>query len=41
MPNKEKSKKPEDHNHESILLFVCFLISSILGYAITHHIALL
>jgi hypothetical protein len=38
----EKHEKPEkNHKHEPLLLFLCFLASSIIGYLLTHQVALL
>jgi len=30
-----------EHKHEGLLIFLCFLGSSLAGYAITHYIGLL
>ena len=37
----EPEKKEKIYKHDPLLLFVCFLVGSIIGYLLTHQIALL
>jgi len=38
--SKKREKTEKSHKHENLLLFLCFLTSSLIGYFLTHHVAL-
>jgi len=42
MHNTKKPDKPEkNHKHEPALLLLCFITTALIGYFLTHHVALL
>jgi len=41
MHNQKNGAIPEKRKHEPLLLFLCFLTSSIAGYILTHYLGLL
>lgn len=39
-PPKKPEEIRENHKHDNALLFTCFLLSALIGYVLTHCIAL-
>ena len=38
---KEAKEYEETNKHERLLMFICFLAASLVGYLLTNHVALL
>ena len=37
-PKKDEFEK--EHKHDQLIMFACFLASALIGYILTHHVAL-
>lgn len=41
MLDRSKKGEFEEHNHDRLIMFACFLASALIGYFLTHHVALI